>query len=418
MKHNMFRKLGLIPLLAIPLVVGAGCDTVKDLKEGADDLCCKDFKIGADLSAVDWKIEGDGKAEFSAFMQASGDFAASASGLVLELSTLCQSVAVDMGVDEKKVQETDPGTRAAAWCGEVVAKLKAAGSISIDAQPPTCSLSASASASCQAKCSGKAECELQPGELPNCEGAEISGSCEGSCSGKCEGSADLAVTCEGECSGSCEGSCEGTCEGGLSGSCTGDCSGTCNGKGDGAGGKFVGKCDGTCEGTCAVTAPSVKCNGSCNGKCSGSCKAQASGSVKCDGKCDGDFEPLKCEGGKLEGGCKVEAKCDANCDASVSAKAECTPPSIEVAFSGAANVEAAGKIVATFKANLGIILSFKSRLTVMGTLAGTITGNASVITDIKAACIPQVVAAGADAVGNVSASVQATGSLAGAAGAT
>ena len=38
-----------------------------------------------------------------------------------------------------------------------------------------------------------------------------------------------------------------------------------------------------------------------------------------DAGCDGDFEPLKCEGGELKGGCSVDAKCEANCDASVSA---------------------------------------------------------------------------------------------------
>ena len=172
--NNVFRKLGLATLLAIPLVSGSGCEAADKLKEAQGDLCCTDFKVGADLSNVDWGIEGEGKASFSAFMQASADFSASASGLVIELGTLCQNVALDMGVEENAVKETDPGNRAAAWCAQVVGKLKAAGSISIEAQPPVCSISASAQASCEASCSGKAECELKPGELPQCEGGEVS----------------------------------------------------------------------------------------------------------------------------------------------------------------------------------------------------------------------------------------------------
>lgn len=416
MKHNMFRKLGLVTLLAIPMVAGSGCDAVKGV---ADSVCCKDFKVGADLSAVDWEIEGEGKAEFAAFMQASGDFSASASGLVLELSTLCQNVAVDMGIDEKKVQETDPGARAAAWCGEVVAQLKAAGSISIDAQPPSCSLSASASASCQAKCSGNASCELQPGELPQCEGGEVSFSCEGSCSGSCQGSADLAVTCEGECSGTCEGSCEGTCEGGLSGTCSGDCSGTCNGKGDGAGGKFSGKCDGTCEGSCSVqfTNPVCKgsCKGSCAGKCRGSCKAAADVKLQCEGECsgscDGTVKAPKCSGGKLpKAKCEASAECSGSCNASVQAKAECKPGSLKITAAGTLSARA----VASLEANLPkirVLLEAKAKL---------LADNAAVVLDVgakftakgnlsaKAAlCLVPAVDALSEAAGNV----QATGSV-------
>ena len=183
--------------------------------------------------------------------------------------------------------------------------------------------------------------------------------------------------------------------------------------GTGTGIKADGTCDGTCEGKCEVTAPGVTCSGTCEGECGGSCTGTAEASVKCDGECKADFEPLKCSGGELSGGCKAEAKCEGNCDASVKAKAECRPPELTIAFSGAANVEAAGKLQATFEANLGVILAFKARLEGMGKIAGSFSGNISAVTDIKAACIPPLVAAVGNALQDVEASVSATVAIGG-----
>src|SRR5690606_32941577 len=135
-----------------------------------------------------------------------------------------------------------------------------------------------------------------------------------------------------------------------------------------------GKCEGTCKGTCKATAPNVQCTGSCNGSCSAKCQASAGASVKCDGTCDGEFEPLKCSGGKLEGGCQVEAKCEGNCDASVKAKAECRPPSITITASGTANVEAFGRLKATLEANLGIVAAFEARLKGMLEISASFSG--------------------------------------------
>ena len=152
-----------------------------------------------------------------------------------------------------------------------------------------------------------------------------------------------------------------------------------------------------CKGSCSVTAPKASCSGSCKGSCSASCTGTAEASVKCDGTCSADYEPLKCTGGELKGGCSVEAKCDANCDASVQAKAECRPPQVSVTFSGAADLQAAGKLQATLKANLGVIYGFKARLEGMGKIAANLTANVDAVVDIKAACIPAIIAAAADA---------------------
>ena len=81
-------------------------------------------------------------------------------------------------------------------------------------------------------------------------------------------------------------------------------------------------------------------------------------------------------------------------------------------FSGAADVQAAGKLQAVFEANLGVILAFQARLEGMAKLTATIGGNADVIVDIKAACIPAIIAAAADAVLDVEAAGSATLSIA------
>jgi hypothetical protein len=49
----------------------------------------------------------------------------------------------------------------------------------------------------------------------------------------------------------------------------------------------------------------------------------------------------------------------------------------------------------------------------MASIAGTFSGNISAVTDIKAACIPPMVAAVGSAVQDVQASVSATASIAG-----
>jgi hypothetical protein len=183
--------------------------------------------------------------------------------------------------------------------------------------------------------------------------------------------------------------------------------------GGGTGIQADGSCDGMCEGTCKATAPMATCSGTCKGSCSVACKGTADVAVKCDGSCDAEYEPLKCTGGELKGGCQVEAKCEANCDASVKAKAECKPPSIAVTFSGAADIEAAGKLKLVLEANLGLVAALEARIGGMFDIAGTFAGNinADVLAEVKVACIPVIISAVGEAAGDVEASFSATGSI-------
>jgi hypothetical protein len=377
-------------------------------------LCCTEFKAGANIEA---SIGGDARAQVA--VQAVGDFSAIASAAIDDLTTACRAMANDLDAPQADRDtaeaNTDKKAKMQAYCKLAVSavgsvKAKAAGTLKIDFKPPACSASISAKANCQAKCSGSAKCDLKANP-PKCTGGKL----EVSCSGKCTAEAGASLTCEGSCTGTCSGSCTASA-GGVE--CAGKCNGTCSagGQAGATGIQADGTCKGKCEGTCEVVAPNVTCNGSCKGSCSATCEAKAGASVKCDGKCDVDAEPISCTGGKLEGGCQVDAKCEGNCDASVKAKAECSPPQLTIVFTGAADVQAAGKLKATFEANLGLVLAFKERLKGMVEVGGTITANADAVASIKAACIPQVIAAAASAVDDATAAASATAEISVAAG--
>lgn len=403
----------LLAVATMAAVAAPGCG--EDGLPGADALCCTegDFQIGGTISA-----DAEYSAEVRVALQAVADISGIAAGAVAELETTCRTMAEDLDAptDQKKAAAAieDGNARMKAWCDLAVAqigvfKAQAGGSVTVNFQPPQCSASVSAKADCQAGCSGSAECDVQANP-PTCEGGKLEVSCKGSCTAE----AGASVQCQGSCEGTCEGSC--TAQGGVE--CSGKCDGTCKGSAEGGTGEGIqadGTCQGTCEGTCEVTAPGVTCEGSCNGSCSASCTAEAGASVTCDGQCDGEFEPLKCEGGELKGGCQVEAKCEANCDASVKAKAECTPPSVEVVLEGSADVQAAAKLKAVLEANLGLVAALEARFAGMIDAVGVVAGNvnADFLADIKVACIPVIIAAIEGTVSDVQVTVEATGSIVG-----
>jgi len=377
-----------ITMALVPTLSGCG----DDLGNPLDALCCSDFKIGADLSGVDWGLDGQANVDFGLAMQAIGDFSAVASAVVTDLGTACRSMAVDMGEDENAVNETDSAERAKSWCAlaaSAVASLKAEASLTITFQEPKCSFSASAQANCEASCTANVECEAELGDVSvRCEGGELSGKCEGTCSGKCEGSANLAVACEGTCEGSCEGECQGGCEADPSGAnCTGECSGTCNGE---------------CKGSCTMEANAeVECSGSCDASCSVELKAP---------KCDAELTPPSAE-------CSGSAECGGSCEASASAKAECTPPALTVEASGAVSLDIELKIAALKLHLPQILLIARARgellvnnaqavLSIAGNLDAALEGDATAVLCI----VPAVVAIG-DAVVNAEASLSASVSV-------
>jgi hypothetical protein len=417
---NRFKaSLAAATLVALP-ILSNGCSAANAVQNGQAALCCTEFKPGA---AVDVKIGGSVQAQVA--VQAIADFTGVVNAAIGDITTACRGLASDLGAAPADLDKADattdpnPDNRAAndpmlkmqAYCSLAVTTIgtikgQAGGTLSINVTPPMCSASLSAKANCEASCQGGVKCDFKA-HPPVCTGGSLSVACKGECDAK----AGASLNCTGTCTGGCTGSC--TAMGGVD--CAGKCDGTCTASAKGGSGiQADGTCKGSCSGTCQVTLPSATCTGSCSGKCDAKCTGTAMASVTCDGDCKADFEPLKCTGGKLEGGCNADVKCSGNCDASVQAKAECTPPAVNVTFAGAADFTAAGKLQAAFEANLPLVYAFQARLKALADLTTTITGNADVVADIKISCLPIVIASAATAVANLGATVTVTGNLVGA----
>lgn len=369
---------------AAPLMSGCGDNPL-------DTLCCKEFTPGADMASVDWGLEGSASANFSAFMQATGDLTALASAMASDVGAACQNIALDLDdtLQPNAVKETDPGKAASAWCGlaaSAIGKIKGSATLTVNVQPPSCTVNASVQGSCEAKCTAKAECEITPAQIvARCDPGKLSGKCDAQCTGSCEGSANLAVTCEGECSGTCEGTCMGTCATqGAGGECAGSCQGTCSGK---------------CRGSCKVAANAmVTCEADCTGGCSVDVKAP---------KCKAELTPPSAE-------CTADANCEGGCKASASAKAECHEGSVEIVAS--ANTQEIARLVATLRVNLPKLYlalqargeAFKGNVEAVVNLSGSIDVTASA--KATACLIPAAQAIG-QAAANAGASVSASGSV-------
>jgi len=335
--------------LALSTVI-AGCS---DLKDAQDAACCKEFEAGADMTNVDFGVDASIKGTFSAFASAASDLSAVGTGSISDITTACRNIALDLGADADDPAGQKSGVDGMkAWCtlasGQISANFgasgKLAGSISAKFEPPKCTASLTAQANCQAQCDVSAMCDIKANP-PTCTGGTLTVECGGSCTAS--GSADVA--CTGSCSGKCSGSCKAS--GGVKVDCKGKCEGTCTaGAAGGATEKGTGiqadgRCDGQCDGTCTLDAdaPKIECTG------------------QCDGHCDVEATPLKCEGGKLEGGCSADASCQGSCNASASAKAECSPPSVSIVAEAKGSLSAEGKVqyqtaIASLEANLPKIL--------------------------------------------------------------
>ncbi len=396
------RKLERIIQGSVVAVIGA----IPFLANCSSALCCTDYSPGKDMSAVDFGVDASIKGEFVALAQASGDLSAVANGALVDTEGACTAIATDLGVTSADIDAATAGktggARVAAICG--LAKGKLPSGITVTVSPITCSASVKAKASCQGGCTVDGKCDIKVNP-PKCTGGTLQISCKGEC--KVEGSAK--ISCEGECGGSCEGSCTATA--GATVECKGKCEGTCQGSTDSGG-----NCNGQCKGTCKMSGgATVSCSGTCSGKCDASCKASGGVSAKCSGKCDADYEPISCEGGKLEGGCQVSANCEASCQASAEAKAECTPP--ELVIDAGANGAAA---VATLQRNLPVILTvIKARgeaFVKTGSALVTAAGNVSASGKLGVkgiACAARILEDVTAATGNMTSALSASATLTG-----
>ena len=366
---------------------------------------CTEFVVG---TPVDPAIGGSAASQVG--VQAIDDYATSAAAAASTATASCKKIAQDLGVTPAQGAaadaNADPTAKANAWCTLAAtslgaAKAKAGGSLTVSARPSVCRLSVPAKATCQGSCAGNGtKCDVLANP-PVCTGGNLIIACQGMCTPT---AGAPSLECQGPCNAQCSGSCA-VAAGGVE--CAGKCSGPCTASASGTGIQPDGTCMGSCQGTCAVTAPGAMCAGACDGSCSGSCVGTPKMPANCNGVCNAGFDPLYCEGGKLQGGCQVDATCDSNCDVSVASSADCPTPTISVSITGAADTTAAATVRATLEANLGALLSLKSRLQGMAQLSGLLMGNAGALTDIKPACIPVVVAASTTAVSEVTGTISA-----------
>jgi len=401
-------RIAVLPVLLGIGVIEAGCPG-----SGIDPSlspCCTDFKVGADLTGADFGVDASLQGQFTAFAQAASDISAVATASLDDVTSACKAIATAGGANgdqEDGIESQAPKDRVGAWCTLAKERIdaKLAGSLTVTAEAPQCQASVKATASCQANCTVDASCKAQvKAQPPKC-----SGTMEYECSGDCTLNGQAEIDCQGSCQADCHGSC--TAQGGVE--CAGKCDGQCSVATDAGG-----NCNGTCNGTCSATPPGVVCTGTCNGTCTGTCTGTADVKARCSGTCDGGVA-VACKGGKLEASasCDVDANCQANCNASVQAKAECTPPRVDVVFSGDADAEVSALIDA-LRLNLpNIFLVFKTRGEAFVKTAVEVGGNASAIFDpgkmgLKGtACLAAIVPVLVQAGDNASAAFEASASI-------
>lgn len=398
--------------LAIPVLTN-GCSAVSN---AANSLCCTDFKPGTDMSATVF-VSGNAtvNGQWDAFASAAGDMSVVAGQAFADVTAACMGIATDLGDDPAKGAGKTGDDLLNFWCGEAVSLIGTAlgsASLSVDFQPPQCEISVQAQADCQGHCDVSGKCDIKANP-PTCTG----GTLDIDCKGECDATATApTIDCTGSCSGTCTGSCTGSAS--VAVDCQGKCDGNCKagGASGGTGIQADGSCQGTCDGKCTISANAtpVACKGSCSGSCQGNCTATpGQASVQCSGTCKADYTPLSCKGGKLEGGCKVDANCQANCNASASAKADCTPPAVKITLNGAAAVD---NVIATLEKNLpNILVVFKARgPDFAGSLGAVVNGGASLTVTDNAACATMIGLQIASAVDQFGTALKGAGSVAGA----
>jgi len=305
---------------AVLAVAGFGIAAISNGCSAANALCCKEYNPGTDMAKVDFGVKAEIKGQFTAFAQAAGDLASVAAQAQADVTNACRNIAIDLGEDPNDPDQTGAELMNY-WCGKAQTQIGSVGAtVSVQAVPVQCSASVQAQVDCKGRCDVNGKCDIKANP-PKCTGGTLTVECKGSC--------DVSASAPKiECTGSCGGMCEGSCQG-PSVQCNGRCNGTCMGTTD-SGGNCMGQCNGTCE-----VKGGLSCSGTCTGKCDAKCTATGGmASVKCSGTCMGDFQPLECKGGKLEGGCSVDAKCEGSCNASANAKAECKPPTLTITVTG------------------------------------------------------------------------------------
>ena len=363
--------------------------------EGLDSTCAN-ADYGTGVAAQ--KLE--------TFLLSTATFISTAADLERTLIAGCTRMATDLGIPEAELQATSPETPALrATCDRVsrqireeMAAVRGAANVQVqmNVTPPVCQASVDA----YAQCAGQCDATYTPGQVPQCEGGELRGTCSAQCTGRC------SVEAHGSCSGRCEGTCSASC----TGVCQGTCEGTCSARA--SDGSCNGRCQGTCRGSC-----SAGCTGSCEGSCEMSAQAQCSG--ECRGGCSVAYTEPRCTGRLVPP--QVDADCRASCDARVSAQASCTPGHASMVVTGGMNAELqarADRLRTALQNGLPAIQAAAEKLRRLRAAAETMVNSGAAASGAvaelglqAAACATQATAALPRATASVSVSVEVSASV-------
>lgn len=324
----------IVPAMAgLFATVACSEDGSNPLTDGAETLC------GPCGVVAQGDVGISGSAKLDGFFQAVTALDQNLVTISGEFETNIDSLLATFGTEV--AADADIGAKVDALTASIDAELTAnvQGGLVVNYVPPRCQANVNIAVEAQAKCEVKGGCtaEVDPGEVSvSCEGT-----CEGSCEGTCSGGIRCEVSATGECNGSCEGTCQLDAEAACNGTCRGTCSGNCSAY-DGEG-NCAGQCEGMCTGSCEL-AVAAECSGSCSGSCVVEAQADCEGEpISCSGSCEGS-----CSGGctgtatppSVAVDCDASADCQAQAKAQASANVECTPPSLDLGFEFAANVDA------------------------------------------------------------------------------
>jgi len=309
--------VALLPLLhCSPDPNGAFREIAKQAPVG----CCREFRVGYDMTITDFGVDPSVRAPYAAFAQAMGDYVAASTRMLDEVTGACRNLALDFGAndDEPTVKGRTGEEASFAWCNLAVRQLhgafadtlQVAGHFNVRFSPADCFVDNSFQARCEGTCTTDAACQ-EKGVDARCGKSDQVGLCTGKCTGACLGSASVPGSCEGKCDAKCEGT------------CLGDCSGICDGALQSGG-----RCRGACLGIC---------DGFCKGRCTGECHYAKTAVGRCDtqcmGGCSAPYKALKCDADLGPPTCQGNADCQANCRAIGQVRAACTAPSVTIGTS-------------------------------------------------------------------------------------
>jgi hypothetical protein len=282
--------------------------------------CCREFRVGYDMTITDFGVDPSLRAPYSAFAQAMGDYAAASTRLLDEVTGACRNLALDFGAsdDDATVKGRTGEEASFAWCNLAVRQLHGAfadvlqvcGHFNVKFAAGDCFVDSTFQARCEQTCASDPNC-AEKGIDARCGKSDLVGLCAGKCTGACLGSASVPGACEGKCDGKCEGT------------CLGDCNGLCDG---------VLQPGGRCRGACLGI-----CDGFCKGRCTSECHFTKTASSRCDTECLGGcsvpYKALKCDADLGPPTCQGDADCQTNCRAIAQVRAACTSPSVAIGMS-------------------------------------------------------------------------------------